>query len=476
MKKMKTAFSNRRPHFSGFSNVGETFRNAFRDNGDNLAPNRRNIIRGTIFNNMLVQMTGGVFFTGLILILLQNEEETVRNTYLGNMATLQLLCGMFQLAAPFFVEKMRRRRGFVLTFRLLYHVVNIVVLAVIPLLPLPSLTKADLFMWMVVLMTASNALATPPLSAWHLHSLTESRRGDFFAIQSMILPCINTVTAFLCSLLMDGMKMQGRELTAILILRGIAVLVVMLETYSYYKVSEPDYMKSAQVPKLREVLTVPFRHPKFLLMVLIAVLWGFMANIPSQYYAAYQLEDAKLTYTYMNSANFLNIPVTLLMIPFWNKRIHRYGWLPVLSVSVFLYAFAYFFNGLLTADTQYIYIVSAVYCNMVAPGVTLGMANLPYLRIPERGQSSCIAFYNSVVALASTMGAWAGKYFVLATEGIYLDLFGLHLKNAAYVSFLPFIGTVLLTFIILLIYRYDKKHQEPPREEERENKKVEAAV
>lgn len=415
--------------FSSISGVKQSVNVALRDNSDGLADNRKKILTGTIFNNIAASMTGGIFFTGLVLILLKDEPNSIRNAYLGNMATLQLFCGMFQLAAPFFVEKMKRRRGFVMSFRTLYHVINTFLLALVPVLPMASTAKADVFMTLVAIMTAANAIATPPISAWHLHSLTKSRRGDYYAIQSMALPCINTLAAFLSGLVMDGFKAQGNEFIAILILRGAAIFFIAMETRAYFRVTEPVYHQSETMPKLREIVTVPFRNPKFLLMVLIAVIWAISANIPGQFFAAYQLQDAKLSYTYINVCNFLNIPILLIMIPFWNRKIHKYGWLPVLSVSVFLYGFAYVFNACLSVNTQYFYIISAVYCNAVSPGVTLGMANLPYLKIPKESQSSCIAFYNSVCSLAGCASAFMAKYFMLATDGVFLDIFGWQIKN-----------------------------------------------
>lgn len=121
------------------------------------------------------------------------------------------------------------------------------------------------------------------------------------------------------------------------------------------------------------ILTVPFRHPAYLLMVFIAGLWSFAANIPGQYYNAFMLTDAKMSYTYLNIATMCSLPFSILMTPVWNKIINRYGWLKPMAISVALYAGAYIINVTVTENTQFAYIISAVYCNSVAPGVNPGL-------------------------------------------------------------------------------------------------------
>lgn len=459
--------------YNSYLGMKQSVLSTYKIDDDGHAKDRRRILEGNFLAGIASNMTAGVFFTGLVLIILAGETERVRNAYLGDITILQLLCGLAQLFSPLILEKLERRRGYVIAMRILYHFSNIVFLGVIPLLPLSATVKINLLMVGVVLMYTSQSLAAPGLSIWQLGSLPDQHRANHFALQSMACTAINVLSAFLCSLFMDAFKSSGRELTAILILRGLAIFVATWETWSFFDVSEPVYSKSSgSKMSFCSILTVPFRHPAFLLMVLIAGLWSFAANIPGQYYSAFMLTDAKMSYTYLNIASMCSLPIILLMTPVWNKIIHRYGWLKPMAISVALYAGAYIINVTVTERTQFAYIISAVYCNGVAPGVNLGFANLPYLKMPEEGQSSCIAFYSSVSSLAGLGGSVLARQFMQWTDGAYLNLFGWQIKNGSYINLLSAAMDLLIAVFILLVYFKDKR--EAALQEQRERQALSA--
>ena len=105
------------------------------------------------------------------------------------------------------------------------------------------------------------------------------------------------------------------------------------------------------------------------------------------------------------------------------------------------------------------YGVGTVLCAFVMGGYSLGGANLPYFNAPKEGLSSCLAFYSTFSSIMGFVGAWVGKVFIRETEGKIIEVFGLELKNGAYVSFIPFFGSFLVSALILVVYFVDKKKQ-----------------
>ena len=94
------------------SPLGQSLFNAYSENRDGKASSRRNILAENIFFNVIAAVTGGVFLTGLILIILENESETVKNQYLGLIISLQLLANTSQIFTPFLINKMKSYRAF----------------------------------------------------------------------------------------------------------------------------------------------------------------------------------------------------------------------------------------------------------------------------------------------------------------------------------------------------------------------------
>lgn len=433
------------------SSMHESISTAFINDADGGAASRRRILYGNIFANMIAIMTTGAFFTGLILILLQDEPESVRNSYVGTITLIQTACGLLQIFAPIVIERMRVRKYFVISARLIYYFINVVLLALVPLLPTDGRTKANVFIALIVMMQASVSLSNPALTVWHFGNLPDNCRTDYFSIQSMALPTVNAILAVICGAFVDHFKADGRELVGILLLRAFAVIIVLAESRCFWKVREPDYPHSQNGMTLRSIFATPFRSRAFLSMVLVSVIWSFACNIAGPYFNIYLLEDVKVSYTFINFVSVFNIPILLITMPIWNRIIKRIGWLPMLLIGVSAFALTQLGNLFISERTPWMYPVCCIVWDFISPGSTIAFANLPYLKIPEESQSSCLAFYATAGSLASLGGVYFGKSFMAATEGIYIDFLGFHMKNYIYVYVIVFgILAVLCAYIIVL--------------------------
>lgn len=423
---------------------------------------------GNVFASFGGNITAGTFYTALILVLFRGHPESLRNEYLGRIAMLQTAAGFLQMAAPLFLERLKRRKPLVMALRLTYHFLNIFCLAIVPILPFDIITKANIFMIVAGLMSASVALYSPGMSAWHIHALSEHCRSDYYTINSLLAGALSLASNLLASVFMDFFAKDEKEFTAIIIMRGVALLLIAAESKQFWRIKEPTYSISEQKPSFLQILSIPLRHPRFLVNVTIAALWTGVTSMLGSYYGTYLLADAKMSYTFLGVIGIVGIPFSWFAAPIWNQIIHRHGWLRPMAISLVLYGGAYAINAFVTEETQWLYLAGSVYCTIVAPGATLAFSNLPYMNSPKEGLSSCLAFYSTVGSVMGFIGAWAGKVFIHATEGKIIEVFGLSLKNAAYISMLPFFGSILIAVLILFVNRSDEKKKKEEESEEQE--------
>lgn len=440
--------------------------NVFQNDCDGLVKSRKSLFWGNAFAAFGSNITAGTFYTALLLVLFRGHPESLRNEYIGRIAMLQTAAGFLQMVAPLFIERMKRRKLFVMCLRWTYHVLNIFGLALIPILPLDIHVRANLFMIVAALMSATVALYSPGMSAWHIHPLSEHCRSDYYTINSLLAGALSLASNLLASVFMDFFAADGKEYTAILIMRGVAILLIALETKQFWQIKEPEYRVTEKKPSFVQILTIPFHYPRFLLNVLIAALWTGSTALVGSYYSTYLLADAKMSYTFLGVIGIVGIPFSWLATPIWNQIIHRHGWFRPMAISLVLYGGAYAINGFVTEETQWLYLLGSIYCTMGSPGSTLAFSNLPYMNSPKEGLSSCLAFYSTVGSLMGFLGAWLGKNFIHATEGKIIEIFGLQLKNAAYISFLPFFGSILIAGLILVVHRIDQKQKLKEQKEE----------
>ena len=440
-------------------NLQTIWKHTFVQDVDGLVKSRRWVFVGNLTSNALSFLVSQSFYTALLLVLFRGEPDSLRNEYLGRLAILQTATGFLQLFSPLILERMKKRKVFLMTFRWLYHFFNIVGLGVTPLLPFSVEVKATIFVAMATLMSVCLAIYSPGLSAWHVHSYGEETRSDYITILNMSNNVVSQLLYLLTGVFLDLFTKNEKEMTAVLIMRGVAVLFVALEGKAFWQVKEPVYRTSEKKPSSMEILTVPLRHPRYLLVALIAGMIAFSNNLSAAYYMPYLVDTAGVSYTAIGVISVLSVPLSLLVTPVWNRWIQRYGWYKIQGISLPLYYAVYIFNGLTTATTHSMYYIGTIYCTVVGVGMNLVNSNLPFMEAPTEGRSSCLAFYSAFGAAMGLLGSWLGKVFINRTEGKLIEIFGLPLPNVAYACFLTFFGGLIVTVLIWIAYALEKKEK-----------------
>lgn len=428
----------------------------FQDDGDGLVKSRQSLLASNLLNIIITNLTAGTFYTTLLLILFRGHPDSLRNEYIGNIAMLQMAAGFLQMVAPLILERMKTRKRYVVTLRCVYHALDILGLAIVPILPFDIITKANIFMVICGLMSTFTALINPGMQAWHIYPVRTDIRSDYFALNNMTTAVLSNLVAMVTGIILDAAAVHQNEYIIIVTARAISILLVILTMRKWWQIKEPVYVTGEKRPSVGEILTVPFRYPRYLINVLIAALWAMGNTCIGSYYNAYILSDGGVSYTMISITNLFAMPITLFVTPLWNQVARKVGLMRLMPFGMFLFGVTFALNGLVTKDTTMLYMMGSVYCCLVAPAYSLGVGNLMYDGLPKEGQSSCIAFYSTVTALLNFLGVWIGKSFMRATEGKVLHIFGLELINGALISFLPFLFMSLTAVVAFFVYRKQK--------------------
>jgi len=308
-------------------------------------------------------------------------------------------------------------------------------------LPFDVITRANVFVVVLTLRTVASSLCGPGMSAWHIYSMAEFCRSDYYMVSNALSSIINPIISLLLGIYLDTFVANEKALLGILIMRGLALLLVLVELKLFWHVPEPEYntgIENTNRITFKDILLAPVRCRAFVGIVMIYVLYVFGSGM-APYYGVYLRDGAELSYTYQSLVGIAGVPCSILTLPFWNKMVHKYGWLKPMSVSLALYAVCHAINALVTVDTKWMFFVSNIFCQFVCGGMQFGMSNLPFLRVPKDLQTGCLAFYNAMGSITGIGVAFVAQAFQKATDGKILHLFGLSIENRAYMCFFPFV-------------------------------------
>ncbi|MCQ2445790.1 MAG: hypothetical protein MJ141_02745 [Clostridia bacterium] len=405
----------------------EAIRVTFMEDDDGLASSRRSLFAGALLGGMFSTLISGVFLTSMILFMMRDSDAATQNSFLGSVTMISLATGFAQMISPLIMERFPKRKKLLLILRVIYHLLNIGMLGIIPILPFSTEVKCALFLAVHLIASLIVQISSAAFSVWHVSDLPDKTRAHYFSLTNMISPMITSLLATCASFFLDKMEAGGMQYLGLSILRTFAML------------------------------TLPFQAPRYLLTVMLILIYSFGANFPGSYFTAYLLEDVGLSYALISGITLASIPIYLLVYPIWSQIIRRTSWLKTLAIATALYLTPYLLNAFTTEAHWFLYPVSAISAYFFAPGITLVFANLPYMGIPETNQTSYIAFYSTVNNLSGFLASTVSRFFVTATTGVGIRFLGLTFQNRQFVNFIPCVSLLLTAGAALFVEMLDRR-------------------
>ena len=428
--------------------LGGIFTEGWYYKGDPKSADRARLLTCNYTSNIIANMVGGTFWTGFLLLL--NADDA----FVGTATMISTAANMLQFLAPLLLERFAHRKKMLTMLRGLLYLINVIFIGLIPLFPAGSQFKLMMLATSILIVNVINAFISPGLSIWHMQSLPQNVRQYYFSIVTMTVGAVVALFNLIGSKVCDIMAANGMEYMGFMILRIFAAVLCIVELFLYSKIKEYPYESNTQKFTIRDLFTEPFKNPKYLFTVAVAFLWCFAANIPGSYYTVYLLRDLEVSYSYITLITMFNIPIVLLLTPLWRKVLTKNGWFKTLYMALAVYIVHYFLLAMVTKKTMFIYPISQILAYVFAIGINLAFSGIPYVNMPEKNQTVFIGFYSSVTNMAALLGVTLGKYFVLFTEKLDINLLGMRFGNK---QALVVVTGALLILACLGIIVIDKK-------------------
>lgn len=379
---------------------------------------RRALIAHNITANLIGNLIGGNFFTGLLIVLRADDA------FVGLITMLTFGANLLQLFAPYVLERFERRKPLLIALKIIAHLVSIVFIGLIPLLPAHLHTQLVLLAISVTLVNSLGAVMSPGISVWHIAHIPPRVRVQYFSLVSMLNGSFIALFNLLGSLVVDHFKLQGQELSGLLFLRGIALIIAVLDIYLLFRIKELPRSQPQGKVSLKSLFTLPFLHPAYLRSVAIVLLWSLVVNLPGGFYSVYLLRELNVSYSYITLVNALNVLVLLLLTPLWRKIFLKYSWLKPLSLAILALAPHYAVLAFVSKGLFILYPIGMVWSFVCSSGINLAFASVAFLNLPEGKQTLFVGFYSTANFLAALTAATLARTFITKLNGLRFTLLG----------------------------------------------------
>ncbi|MBE6541766.1 MAG: MFS transporter [Ruminococcaceae bacterium] len=438
------------------SDLFSIFNEVLIENSDGNAAGRRGFLTYSLVSGMIAACISGTYFTGLLL------EMNASETYISYLNMMITVCGFLQFVAPIFLEKMKKRKTFLIVSRIIYHIFNIILVGIIPIMPAEQNLLLILFFAATVVINAISSLTAPGYSIWHMQSLPAEKRPGFFTISGLGSTILSYVVSFVTARYVDIMEEGGTSFfgisptfSAFLVLRVIAIILAVIEIYSFTKIKEYPYEVDPNAKNNRglRLLLHPLGNKKFMLTITMLICVSFNTSLMGSYFTIYMLDEINMSYTYLSLSGFISIPAVLIMTPVWSYFIRRHKWYNMRAAANAAYAFAYIGNVLITANTHWMYLIVMIIVNLAKPCISILDSTIVYMNMPETNRTAYISFYSLCTALATFLGNFLGMKFMQLTESIDITLFGFTMVNNQYMNIVQFAISMIVTVYMITVGR-----------------------
>ena len=411
---------------------------------------RRALLGHNVTANIIANLIGGNFLTGLMLLMQADDG------FIGLIPMLTFAGNLLQLLSPYILERFSRRKPILIAVRSAMHAINILFIALIPLMPVATHTRLILLAASVLTVNILNAFLNPGMSVWHMAHIPPRVRVHYFSTVHMLNGVFIALFNLGGSYVVDQFKGRGQELAGLEVLRVIALLIAVYDIINLLRIKELPYAQAAKRVSLRELFVKPFRNKVYLRSVAIIFIWSLFANMPGSFYTVYLLKEQGVSYSYITTIALFNVVVLVLLTPLWRRIYLKHSWLKPLSTAMMLLSTHYVLLSFASGKLLFLYPIGMILNFIFVSGINLAFSSVGYLNIPDDNQTMYISFYATANNLAALAAATIARAFVSGLGGLRFHLFGVPFGEKQLLMLI--IGIFMLAggIMIRFIYRKNK--------------------
>ena len=330
--------------------------------------------------------------------LAMNASTTQIGFLVGIPALVMLLT---QMVSPILAERIGSRKSFILL------TVFFNGLMWLPILLIPYLFHSHQVWWLIAFVSmcsAFDAMCNAPWNSLMADIVPEGVRGRYFSARNRISGLVSLVLSFIAGGVLQALT--GNIYLGFSIIFAGAMVSRLSSVYFVSQMVEPKVPipKSKQSSIFKLSLTLASTNVgKF---ILYNALMSFAVSFSSPFFAVYMLRDRNFSYLIYVAINSAATLSTLIFMPFWGKRIDKYGNAKILkTASLFVplipILWLFSFNIYYLCGIQ-------VFSGLIWAGFSLAGSLFLYDAAPAENRTRYMALSNALVFAGASIGSLLG--------------------------------------------------------------------
>ncbi len=358
------------------------------------------IIEAMLSNSASV-ITGGVFLTGLLVMM------GATNLTVGLVTSAGTWSLMLSLIASVAVERVRNKKALMAWSLALFRLLTTLPVF-LPAFMGNGLPTAFAAAVMMITGNAAFSLFNIGFPVFFMDALPREGRVSYIYTRMLLLRIAYTLVSVAMGLLLDALD---KSYMGFIIVYSFAIALSAANVYYMTKIKGPD-APSARQPAMADItkrLFDPFRNKRYIRFLVYTFCYFFFFCASSSYTALYQVKYLHLSYAFLTILNTCIYVLMILVTRRWAAIERNIGSLKVLVLCSLLLSVDFVVYSFLTSGTLWLLAFSVIFAGLGSSGYWVCLLPYRYSLMPEEGKTVYEGWFGFIYGAANLLGALAGS-------------------------------------------------------------------
>ncbi len=426
----------------------ESFRISFSDifnTRDDMARGRTINLTCTLLAAFYNVFITGIFYTGFL------SMYGISITGVGIITFIPYIANLSTIFSSKLLSRFRKNRKLILiASKIYFYFMYIVATTLMPQFVTDPNARLVCFAVILFLAYVVYAPFSPGITMWFYQFFPKDneRRTRYLSLCQIFSSIMSTCILLFSGVLTDAIAGSPYQHTLILGFRYLAFALVVIETMVQLRAKDFSPREDGKKMKLSDAFTVPFRHRKFLMCMIMMFCWNYIANLNNGLWNYHLLNHMRFSYTLINLMSAMYTAILLLLSAPWRKVLRRFSWIKTFGIACLLWVpteVVYFF---MTPERAFLFVPMCFAQNVLAVGLNLSYANILYMNLPEENSTACIAFHIIGCNICAFLGLLTGTAVSSITGDNTVFMLGMNVYAVQFTTLMRAV-TILAMGIIL---------------------------
>ncbi len=432
----------------------EAFRISFSDifnTRDDMAKGRTINLTCTLLAAFYNVFITGIFYTGFL------SMYGISITGVGIITFIPYIANLTSIFSSKLLSRFnpKNRKVILVASKIYFYFMYIVATTLMPQFVADPGARLVWFAIILFLAYAVYAPFSPGITVWFYQFFPKDneRRTRYITLCQIFSSIMSTIILLFSGVLTDAIAGSPYQNTLILGFRYLAFALVVSETMVQLRAKDFSPSDEGKKMKLADAFTVPFRHRKFLMCMLMMFCWNYIANLNNGLWNYHLLNHMHFRYTLINLMSAMYTVILLLLSGPWRLLLRRYSWIKTFGIASLFWVPTEIIYFSMTPERAYLFVPMCFVQNVLAVGLNLSYSNILYMNLPEENSTACIAFNIIGCNICAFLGLLTGTAVSSITGDNTVRMLGMDVYAVQFTTLMRAVGILVMGVILFTRWR-----------------------